>query len=222
MLEGESLLDESIRQAGGGSMSSRDVALAAPKAEDERSLEARARAGDPKALEQIAKSELERVERLLLKLLGPRKDLDDLIQTVFLEAFKALPRFRGESKLSTFIGGITVRVARRAMRPSAWWRRRGPMPADPADESYASGPEGRVAANEQIARVRKALERISPKKTTAFLLWALEGMSPEEIAQMTGTSLSATRSRIYYAQKELKERAAQDPYLRELLSGDEP
>lgn len=192
------------------------LSLAPAVADD---LIVRAKRGDAAALEQIARAELPRVERLLRKLLGPRPDLEDLVQITFVETFRALPGFRGESALSTFVAGIAVRVARRALRPSAWWRRRGAMVEEPASEDC---PERQAVAQEQLRRVRAALERISAKKQVAFLLWAFEGLTPEEIAKLTGASVAATRSRIFYAQKELRQRAQKDPYLREILeeSGD--
>ncbi|MBI4820020.1 MAG: sigma-70 family RNA polymerase sigma factor [Deltaproteobacteria bacterium] len=174
-----------------------------------------ARRGDPDALEAIARRELPRVQRLLIRLLGPRSDHEDLVQIVFLELCRALPGFRGESKLSTFIGGITIRVARRAMRPTAWGRRRTELPEDV--ESSAAGPEALVSAAQELARVQRALEKIAPKKRVAFLLWAVEGMTVEEIAEATGAGVAATRSRIYYAQKELRAKAERDPALKELL-----
>ena len=175
----------------------------------------RARAGDASALESIVRQQLPRVERLLRRLLGHRADMDDLVQTVFLEMCRALPGFRGESSISTFVGGITVRVARRAMRPTAWWRRRGAMPEDVV--AAGTGPDHGAIASEQLRRVQSVLENISDDKRIAFVLWALEGMDVESIAETTGASVSATRSRIFYAQKELKAAAAQDPYLRDLL-----
>src|SRR6185436_12549426 len=67
----------------------------------------RARAGDASALESVVRQQLPRVERLLRRLLGHRADMDDLVQTVFLEMCRALPGFRGDSSFSTFVGGIT-------------------------------------------------------------------------------------------------------------------
>ena len=175
----------------------------------------RARAGDPGELETIARRELPRVERLLRRLLGPRADMEDLVQNVFVEMCRALPGFRGDSTVSTFVGGITVRIARRAMRPTAWARFRSPMP-----EHEPAGPhrtdESAVAA-EQIRRLDAALRGISADKRIAFVLWAVEGKSVETIARMVGASVPATRSRIHYAQKELKALAATDPYLCDLL-----
>jgi RNA polymerase sigma factor (sigma-70 family) len=104
------------------------------------------------------------------------------------------------------------------MRPSAWKKRRSEMADEPT--SPTAGPERDAVAQEQLRRVRSSLEKISTKKRVAFLLWALEGLSPEEIAKMTESSVSATRSRIYYAQKELRAKAEKDPYLKELLFGE--
>jgi RNA polymerase sigma-70 factor (ECF subfamily) len=182
-------------------------------------LVARARAGDPDALQQIARAELPRVERLLRRLLGFRSDLEDLVQTVFLEMCRAFPGFRGDSAISTFVGGIAVRVARRAMRPSAWVRLRGPMPEDPP--AGGERPEAKTVALEQLRRLDLALSKLSSEKRIAFVLWALEGEDVASIAQATGASVAATRSRIYYAQKELKALARSDPYLRDLVEGDD-
>jgi len=174
------------------------------------------RAGEAAALEQLARVEAPRVAGLLRSLLGPRADIEDLVQTVFLETCRALPGFRGESAVSTFVGGITVRVARRAMRPSAWLRLRSEW----VDEPRAHGnPEESAQQAEQLRRVHDALERLSSKKRAAFLLWALEGMDVPAIAELMQASLPATKSRILYAQRELRERAARDPYLRELVKG---
>jgi RNA polymerase sigma-70 factor (ECF subfamily) len=177
----------------------------------------RARAGDPKELEAIARRELPRVAGLLRRLLGPRHDMEDLVQNVFVEMCKALPNFRGESTVSTFVGGITVRIARRAMRPSAWVRFRSPMP-----EEMPAGPDrphDNAIASEQLRRLDAVLAKIGADKRIAFVLWAVDGKDVETIAKMVGASIPATRSRIHYAQKELRAIASGDPYLVDLVEG---
>ena len=171
----------------------------------------RAKSGDGEALHVLCERELPRVERLLGRILGPRPDFEDLVQNVFLEFCRALPSFRGDSRLSTFVGGITVRVARRALRPSAYERRRAPMPTSP--RSDRSGPEESALAQERLAQLHAALDRVSPKKRIAFTLWALDGRSPAEIAELTGAKLHTVRSRIFHARRELKG----DPTVRDLL-----
>jgi RNA polymerase sigma-70 factor (ECF subfamily) len=157
-----------------------------------------------------------RVLGLLHSLLGPRADLEDWMQIVFLETCRALPRFRGTSSVSTFVGGICVRVARRAMRTSAWTRRRVELDFEPL---ASSNPELAAEQSEQLRRLHVALSRLSSKKRAAFLLWSLEGLDVRAIAELMQASVSATKSRILYAQRELRQRAERDPYLRELVAG---
>jgi len=175
------------------------------------------RAGEPAALERLARAESPRVLGLLHAMLGPRTDLEDLIQTVFLETCRALPRFRGHSSVSTFVGGICVRVARRAMRGNAWTRRRSELDFEPVT---TEDPERSASQSEQLRRLHVALSRLSSKKRVAFLLWSLEGLDVSAIAELMQASVPATKSRILYAQRELRQRAGRDPYLRELVEAE--
>lgn len=174
---------------------------------------------DATRLDGLIREEMPRVQRLLLRMLGPRGDLEDLVQNVFLEACRALPRFRGESSLSTFIGAITVNVARGAMRGSWWQRHKTHL----TDEGAAHGPDPERAAvsARHMQRIRRALERLTPKKRIAFCLWCLEGMEMAEIAELTFSSVSATRGRVLHAQRELRAIAAKDPVLREALGKEQ-
>lgn len=217
---------EDINLASSGDSTSVEHVLPAPVAFLEPVVPAmshdvdRARRGDKAAFERLARAELPRVERLLGRILGPRPDLEDLVQIVFLEVCRALPRFRGDSAVSTFVGGITVQVARRAMRAPAWVRRRGEMPDE--TEAAEAGPERGASAREQLRRLRAALEQIAEPKRIAFVLWALDGVEVVEIARITGVSVAAVRSRIFAATRELRALATDDAYLRELLGGGEP
>ena len=159
------------------------------------------------------------VQRLLLRILGRRSDLEDLAQNVFVETLRALPDFEGRSKLSTFVGGITVKVALRAMRRPKSAPRLVALPEEVGADTQ--DPERQTGARRQLAQVRVILEGMNEVKRVAFCLWALEGMEIEAIAELMGASPAATRSRIYYAQKELKSKAARRPELRELI-GDGP
>jgi RNA polymerase sigma-70 factor (ECF subfamily) len=166
--------------------------------------------------------EIPRVHRLLSRL-GARQDIDDLRQTVFLEFLRSRSRYRGEGTVSAFISGITVRVIRRARQSAARdLRRRDPREIDGADTAETAdrrpGPEAQSLARERVRRAVNALEKISGEKRTAFLMWAIEGKAPAEIAKITNASVSATRSRIFYAQKELRASASADPYLSDLVA----
>ncbi|MBI2376179.1 MAG: sigma-70 family RNA polymerase sigma factor [Deltaproteobacteria bacterium] len=176
-------------------------------------ISARLRTGDPAALRELVRQEGPKVAGLLVRILGPRQDLEDLVQNVFLEVCRALPRFRGDSSASSFVGGITVRIARRAMKGSAWTRRRGAWPKlEPA--SLESGADARLDARTQLDRLHAWLLEVPPRKRIAFLLWAVEGMSAEEVAKATESTLFTTRKRIYDVRRDLREHARTDPGLR--------
>lgn len=177
---------------------------------------ARAQAGEAQALDWLVRQHAVLVERMLVRLLGRRQDLDDLIQITFVETLRALPTFRGQSAFSSFIAGIAVRVARRAMRPGLVARLRAPFVEEQFTPS-AAGPDVQLEAQRRLDRVRAVLARLPEPKRVAFLLWSLEGMSPEQIAPLMEASVAATRSRIFYAQKELLARAQKDAALREWL-----
>lgn len=185
--------------------------------EDELQWIQRAQAGDAQALDWIVRTQWERVQRLLLRVWGPRHDLEDLVQTTFLETLRCLPQFRGDSALSTFVAGIAIRVARRARRPSLVQRYAVPLESvDP--RSSASAPDTIAHDAEALRRVHVILAAVAEPKRVAFLLWALEGMTIPQIAGSMQATLPATRSRIFYAQKELAHEAGRDPYLREWLA----
>jgi RNA polymerase sigma-70 factor (ECF subfamily) len=184
--------------------------------EIERRWIVRAQAGEASALDWVVRQHAALVERMLVRMLGRRQDLDDLIQNTFVETLRALPAFRGQSAFASFVAGIAVRVARRAMRPGLVTRFRAPLPDDEL-ATQASAPDAQLEAQRRLVRLRAALEHLSEAKRVAFLLWSLEGLSPEQIAPMMEASVAATRSRIYYAQKELLARAHKDVQLREWL-----
>jgi RNA polymerase sigma-70 factor (ECF subfamily) len=184
--------------------------------ESERRWVARAQAGEAQALDWLVRQHATLVERMLVRLLGRRQDLDDLIQNTFVETLRALPTFRGQSAFSSFVAGIAVRVARRAMRPGLVARLRAPLLEEQLTFAEPA-PDAQLEAQRRLQRVRAVLARLSEPKRIAFLLWSLEGLSPEQIAPMMDASVAATRSRIFYAQKELLARAQKDAALSEWL-----
>ena len=179
----------------------------------EEDLVRRAKRGEGAALRALAEQELPRVERLLGRILGPRPDFEDLVQNVFLEMCRSIGSFEGRSRFSTWLGGITVRISRRALRPSAYESRRGEMPEMP---DPARSPEAIVSSHQRLVLLHSRLDRLAPAKRIAFSLWALDERSPEEIAELTDTKVHTVRSRIYHARQALM----RDPVVRRLLGSD--
>jgi RNA polymerase sigma-70 factor (ECF subfamily) len=186
--------------------------------DDNPALVAGCRAGDPASLDRFFRAHVRYVERVIARLTGPTPDLEDLVQTTFIQAFQSFARFRGEASVKTWITRIAVHVALHQLRAGV--RRSVPLELVPdADEPRDEEPSpDSAAANRQLsARLHTLLDGIAPKKRVAFLLYTVEEYSIEEVAALTGASKAAAKSRIWFARRELLAmvRAASD--LRELV-----
>ena len=195
------------------------VSAASP--EDETALLAACVGGDRAAERALFRREYPRVNATMYRILGSTRDTDDLVQETFIAVFRALPRFRGESKLSTWIDRIAVRVAFQHIAA----RKRIPQPLEvvPEMEDRAAPIDDRTHAREGLRRLYEVLRRLKPEARTAFALHAIDGRSVAEVAALTDTTVIAAKLRIWRARRELERRAANDPILAEYLgAGGEP
>jgi RNA polymerase sigma-70 factor (ECF subfamily) len=182
-----------------------------------RDLARRCVEGDRAAQTRLFREEVRRVHGLLYRVLGPNGPHEDLIQETFLRVFRSLPQFRGESQLTTWIGGIALNVAYGYLRsnpPPAV--RLELVPDARVDESEA---EQQVAARQGLRRVYQLLERMDPRLRIAFTLHAIDGRSLREVAELMSASLVATKARVWRARRELDKRAKRDPLLAAFLGG---
>jgi len=143
----------------------------------------------------------EDVARWAGRLMGHSADVEDIVHQVFLVAQRRLPEFRGEAKLSTWLHGITVRVVHEARRRyRRWWRWspqiRGAEAADDGGGHSEDRPSEQPSALELLEKkeagriVYQILDQLDEKYRTALILFELEGLSGEEVAAVTKTSVS--------------------------------
>jgi RNA polymerase sigma-70 factor (ECF subfamily) len=113
-----------------------------PGTADDPAMVAGCRAGDATSLEQFFVTHVRYVERVIARLTGATPDLEDLVQTTFIQAFQSFGRYRGEASLKTWVTRIAVHTALHQMRAGV--RRAVPLelvadadepndPAEPAD-----------------------------------------------------------------------------------------
>lgn len=148
----------------------------------------------------------------LFRILGSNRDLEDLIQDAFLEIFRALPSFRGDSSLTRWSQTIATRTAYLSIQ------KRKPTPVDLDDveeEVVDRDPDAhRIALAKQAAkRLYAALEKLDPKMRIAFALAAIDGLPLQEVAELTESSLVATKTRVWRARREVMKRAQKDSVL---------
>lgn len=168
-----------------------------------RTRVANAKAGDRAALTEILETHAPFVRRMLYRLIGPSQELDDLQQMVFVEVLRALPKYREEAALSTWIGGICVNVAKEHIRGQASSRVRSMAMGDGFSSAALGGraERGSPEAHLELRQCAAALDKLSINQRTAFVLKAIMGHSIEEVAAMTHSAVSTTRLRLYYARK---------------------
>ncbi len=178
----------------------------------EAALVARCVAGDEDACTALVEEHQRMVFQLSWNLLGDQEEALDLSQEVFLNVFRTLPRFRGQSALRTWIYRIVVNQACNRQR---WWRRRyrgaqvsleahvdthGEL-SSPLDDC---APEKQLRQKEQVARVWDALARLPFDHRTAVVLREIDGLSYDEIAYSLRIAVGTVKSRLARARQLLR------------------
>jgi RNA polymerase sigma-70 factor (ECF subfamily) len=160
-------------------------------------------AGERPAFEHFYREHRRAVAGNLYRVLGDRTELDDLVQEVFVIAFRGMERFRGDAKLSTWLYRICVNVALGRLRSKA--RRAPAVPyadVDDAGDDGANAPDRQLERREELVRVYRALEHLAPKKRIVFVLHEVQGLDIKEIADIVQAPLVTVRTRLHYARKE--------------------
>jgi RNA polymerase sigma-70 factor, ECF subfamily len=155
--------------------------------------------------DQVYREHGGRVLGAVRSVLGPDGEMEDVLQLAFIEIHRALPSFRGQSKLSTWVYRISVNVALQHIRRKQRrrWLSFG-LAEDRAAvlrQSYDS--EERMVSRQALERVYELVNKLNEKKRTAWVLYEMEGMTPAEIAEVLDLPLNTVRSRILSARKEL-------------------
>jgi len=174
----------------------------------------RAQAGDADGYKQLFRLHVRRLHRLVYRLAGPGCDVEDLVQTIFVQAFASLPGFRGDSSFFTWLGRIAIRITLRLSKQSRY----RPLPVDEGqDAAVGISPEGASDARRALARFDAILASLSEKRRAAFVLHVLQGHSLEEVAALLDAKVGAIKVRVHDARVEIERQARQDPYLARYL-----
>jgi RNA polymerase sigma-70 factor, ECF subfamily len=177
--------------------------------------------GEPAATRELFRRHQRRVHASLFRVLGSNRDIDDLLQEAFLQVFQSLRGWRAEASLATWIDRVAVRCAYRYLS-----RRGRRVETEALDEEvaamsmwpYDEGPGARrQLARDGVARLYAELDELTPAARLAFTLHELDGRSIAETAALVGSSVTATKLRVWRARKRIEAAAAVDPVLREFV-----
>jgi RNA polymerase sigma-70 factor, ECF subfamily len=158
---------------------------------------------DTSAFQKLYERHCERVYARLTRLLGPVPDREDVMQQVFLQLYRALPTFRGDSTLSTFLFRITAYVACDYLRKCG--RRVVVIDGEGLDELIDGKPtpEDRSRSRQQLETIFNLLQHVKPERRIAFQLVAMEGLSLAAAADQVGAAPKEVKQRVSQARREL-------------------
>lgn len=174
--------------------------------------------GEVAATRELFRLHKKRVHACLFRVLGTNRDMDDLLQEAFLQVFQSLRGWRAEASLATWVDRVSVRVAYRYLSQ----RGRRVVTTDMPEDDLVVGPDVGPGTRRQLARdgVRRlyaVLDELSPAARLAFTLHEIDGRTLAETAALVGSTVTATKLRVWRARKRIEAVAAQDPVLAEFI-----
>jgi RNA polymerase sigma-70 factor (ECF subfamily) len=177
--------------------------LASRELAGEAALVDRARRGDVDAFERLYQLHAGRVYALCLRLAGEPVEARELVQDTFIHAWEALPRFRGESSLTTWLHRIAVNALLERRRRDKRRSARVALVDDEDDAESASLANGFVAPADVATAIdlERAIAALPPGVRRAFVLHEVEGYTHEEVAGMTGLATGTLRAQLHRARQ---------------------
>jgi RNA polymerase sigma-70 factor (ECF subfamily) len=179
---------------------------------DEQVLVEKASRGDGDAFEVLVSRCERNVYSLAYRLVSDREDAMDIVQDVFLKAYQALPKFRGESKFSTWIHRVCVNASLDYLRKKQKLPvysldeplslRESSVTRDVEDES--GDVETKVETRDLSEAVFAALKNLEIDHRVVITLCDIQGYSYQEISDMLGLSIGTVKSRLHRARNAVR------------------
>jgi len=170
----------------------------------ERQLVARVVDGDPAAQRELYDSHVDRVYRLAYRLAGEDELARDFTQLTFIRAFERIGDFRFESSLATWLHTIGVSIALNGLRKVKTARTR----EAPIEAASSIGVFTREAEPDLKTRLKAAIDALSEKYRTVFLMHDVEGYTHEEIGAALGIPPGTSKTRLFQGRAKLREALA--------------
>jgi RNA polymerase sigma factor (sigma-70 family) len=168
---------------------------------------ARVRNGETRLFEELVRRHQDVVYGAALRFLRRPQDAEDVAQDVFLRAYRGLDRFKGESRVSTWLYRITYNLCVDRQR-SRTRRGRGAAPLEEAGETADArvDVERDLLDGEERELVRRAVDGLDERYRTVVLLLYFERLSYAEIASVLGVPVKTVETRLYRARKLVRRR----------------
>jgi len=170
---------------------------------------ARAQRGDAAAFEQLYRLHKRRVYSLCLRMTSNTAEAEDLTQEAFLQLFRKIATFRGESAFSTWLHRLSVNVVlmhfRRKSLPVTSLEEASEPDEEGGPRKDFGGPDNLLAGSVDRVNLERAIERLPRGYRMVFLLHDVEGYEHNEIAEMLGCSVGNSKSQLHKARLKMRQ-----------------
>lgn len=175
---------------------------------DDLLLLERAKSGDQGAFRELVERYQGQVAAVVIRMLGPGDDADDVGQETFVRFYRAMDTFRGDAALGTWLTRIAMNLSLNALKK----RRRETERYEPLDDEKNAGitsatedPDTEVMRKEEEVRIETALDTLSPDARAVVVLRIREERSTAEVAEILGVPQGTVMSRLKRALAKLRE-----------------
>jgi RNA polymerase sigma-70 factor (ECF subfamily) len=182
-----------------------------PSAEDIALIDALGR-GEPWAAEEVWSRHAASIRRLMTRALGPRPEVDDLTQEVFMRVFSRIGVLREPGALREFVFAVGVNVLKRELRRR--WVRRKVLLSDSGSVPEVEAPGADPEARDALERCYAILDKLGARERAAFVLRYMEERTLEEVAVGLGVSLRTTKRIVSRAAERVGKHVGSDEGLR--------
>lgn len=174
-----------------------------------------AQAGDAAAFEFLYALHGRRVYALCLRMVREPSDAEDLMQEAFLQLFRKIGTFRGESAFSTWLHRMTVNVVLMRLRKKTLPATSLDEVTDPDDETGGprkdiGAPDLRLSGAVDRVNLERSISKLPPGYRTVFTLHDVQGYEHNEIADIMGCSVGNSKSQLHKARTRLRELLQED------------
>jgi RNA polymerase sigma-70 factor, ECF subfamily len=168
----------------------------------------RCQQNDPEACNKLYSFYQRRIFNTAYRILGEEASAEDALQETLINVFRGLGKFRGDSKVSTWISRITINVCLGMLRRNKNWQY-----VDEEDESMSeisgdsteyTDPVKYATSEELRALVTESFRRMTEKQSIVVRLHDLEGRTIQEISRMLRCPVGTVKSRLFYGREEFK------------------
>ena len=176
-------------------------------------------AGDMAAFDQMVVKHKDKLFNMVYWFLGDYQEANDCSQEIFIKVFKSIKKFRSESSFSTWLYRIAINTCKNRLKSSAYrWKKKtvpleNPESSEDGNLSYkihndSPSPANELEKKERLMMIQKAINALPQEQNRVIVLRDIQGLSYQEIVDVTGLNLGTVKSRLARARLELRKNLA--------------